>query len=165
MIRTWQLTFECVRKERRSAANLLSLMCLFNPQAIPEFALRSYDKGIQNRIRRVKHVFSVPQYLKDRHRSDGEKAFHDDVALLQAYSLVSATAEKGVLKIHPLVQHCTIAWLSSARRAERCRVAFVDLIKKEFISQKVGDWEECKQLVPHIDTFYPGEPGDKSFSQ
>ncbi|KAF1966378.1 TPR-like protein [Bimuria novae-zelandiae CBS 107.79] len=165
VVTTWQLTFECVRKERRSAADLLSLMCLFNPQAIPEFALRSYDRGMQKRIRRVKYVFLVPQYLKDRHRSDDEQAFHDDVAVLQAYSLVSATAEKEVLKMRPLVQHCTIAWLSSARQAERCRMAFVDLIKKKFLSQKVGDWEECKQLVPHIDTFYPGEPGDKSFDR
>ncbi|KAF1950535.1 hypothetical protein CC80DRAFT_228667, partial [Byssothecium circinans] len=165
VVATWQLTFECVRKERRSAADLLSLMCFFNPQAIPEFALRSYDRGMQKRIRRVKRVFSVPQYLKDRHRSDGKKAFHDDVAVLQAYSLVSATAEKEVLKMHPLVQHCTIAWLSSARQVECCRMAFVELIKKEFLSNKVGDWEECKQLVPHIDTFYPGEPGDKSFDR
>jgi tetratricopeptide (TPR) repeat protein len=40
-----------------------------------------------------------------------------------------------------------------------------DLIKREFLSQKVDDWEECKQLVPHMDTFYPGQPGDKSFDR
>ncbi|KAF1971389.1 hypothetical protein BU23DRAFT_600259 [Bimuria novae-zelandiae CBS 107.79] len=164
VVTTWQLTFDCVRKERRSAADLLSLMCFFNPQAIPKFALGSYERGMQKRVRRVQDLFSVPQYLKDWHRSGGEKAFYDDVAVLQAYSLVSATAEE-VLRMHPLVQHCTIAWLSSARQAERCRMAFVDLIKKGFLSQKVGDWEECKQLVPHIDTFYSGEPGDKSFDR
>jgi tetratricopeptide (TPR) repeat protein len=165
VITTWQLTFECVRKERRSAADLLSFMCLFNPQAIPEFALRSYDSGMQNTIRGVTHSFPVPQYLKDLHGSDGEKAFHNDVTILQAYSLVSATAEKEVLKMHPLVQHCTIAWLSSARQVERCRMAFADLIEKSFLSQKVGDWEECRQLMPHIDTFDHGEPGDKSFGR
>jgi tetratricopeptide (TPR) repeat protein len=165
VVTTWQLTFECVRKERQSAADLLSLMCLFNPQAIPEFALRNYGRGMQKRIRTVKYIFLGSQYMNDRHSNDGEKAFHDDVAVLQAYSLVSATAEKEVLKMHPLVQHCTMAWLSSARQAERCRMAFVDLIKKEFLSQKVGDWEKCKQLVPHIDTFNPGEPGDKSFDR
>jgi tetratricopeptide (TPR) repeat protein len=165
VVTTWQLTFERVRKERRSAADLLSLMCLFNPQAIPEFALRSHNRGMPKGIRRVKYLFLVPQYLQDRHRSDGEKAFHEDIAVLQAYSLVSATAEKEVLKMHPLVQHCTIAWLSSARQAERYRMAFVDSIKREFLSRKVDDWEECKQLVPHMDTFYPGEPGDKSFDR
>jgi tetratricopeptide (TPR) repeat protein len=165
VVTTWQLTFECVRKERRSAADLLLLMCLFNPQAIPEFALRSHDRDMRTSIRRVTYKFLVPQYLKDRHRGDGEKAFEDDVAVLQAYSLVSATAEKEVLKMHPLVQHCTIAWLSSARQAERYRMAFVDLIKREFLSQKIDDWEECKQLVPHMDTFYPGEPGDNSFDR
>jgi tetratricopeptide (TPR) repeat protein len=165
VVTTWQLTFECVRKERRSAADLLLLMCLFNPQAIPEFALRSHDRDMRTSIRRVTYKFLVPQYLKDRHSGDGEKAFEDDVAVLQAYSLVSATAEKEVLKMHPLVQHCTIAWLSSARQAERYRMAFVDLIKREFLSQKIDDWEECKQLVPHMDTFYPGEPGDNSFDR
>ena len=165
VVTTWQLTFECVRKERRSAADLLSLMCLFNPQAIPEFALQSHDRDMRTSIRRVTYMFLVPQYLKDKHRGDSEKAFEDDVAVLQAYSLVSSTAEKEVLKMHPLVQHCTIAWLSSARQAERYRMAFVNLIKREFLSQKADDWEECKQLVPHMDTFYPGEPGDKSFDR
>ncbi|KAF2831728.1 hypothetical protein CC86DRAFT_431649 [Ophiobolus disseminans] len=135
VVTTWQLTFECVRKENRSAADLLLLICLFNPQAVPAFALRSHNKGMQNRIRRSKHMFLVLQYLKDQHKSNSANAFHDDVAVLQAYSLQS----------------------------ERYRMAFVDLIEKEFLSQKTGNWEEYKQLVPHIDTFYPGEPGDKSF--
>ncbi|KAK3201035.1 hypothetical protein GRF29_213g764680 [Pseudopithomyces chartarum] len=165
VVATWQLTFKRVRKERRSAADLLLLMSFFNPQAIPEFALRSFDSGTKTRMRNVKDMFSVPQYLKNQHKGDGEKDFYDDIGMLQAYSLISTTAEKEMLKMHPLVQHCTIAWLSSARQAERFRVVFLDLMKKTFLSQKLGDWEKCKQLVPHIDTFDPGEPSDKSFNQ
>ena len=162
---TWQVTFECVRKEKQSAADLLSLMSFFNPQAIPEFALQSYNRVAEGRIRRVKDVLSVLQLSRNRQEEDRKKSFFDDVAVLQAYSLVSAMAEKGVFKMHPLVQHCTIAWLSLARKVERFRMGFVEIIKKEFLVKEAGDWEECKQLMPHIEAFYPGKPGDNSFDR
>ncbi|KAF2731975.1 hypothetical protein EJ04DRAFT_352484, partial [Polyplosphaeria fusca] len=156
VVTTWQLTFECVRKEKRSAADLLSLMSFFNPQAIPNFALRNYDRSMERRIRIARDMFSVLPYLKDRHRSDGEESFLNDVAVLQAYSLVSVTTGKEILTMHPLVQHCTIAWLSSIRKAERWRMAFLELVRREIILKDLGDWEECKQLIPHMDTFHPG---------
>lgn len=43
---TWQVSFEKIRKERRSAADLLSLMSFFNRQGIPDFVLRDY-KGFE----------------------------------------------------------------------------------------------------------------------
>jgi len=37
------MSFEQIREERRSAADLLSLMSFFNPQGIPESVLRNYS--------------------------------------------------------------------------------------------------------------------------
>jgi hypothetical protein len=42
VVLTWQITFEQIQKERRSAAKLLSFMSLFHPQEIPKWILRSY---------------------------------------------------------------------------------------------------------------------------
>jgi hypothetical protein len=39
------MSIEQIQQERRSAAELLSLMSFFNPQGIPESTLRSYSKG------------------------------------------------------------------------------------------------------------------------
>jgi len=138
-------------------------MSFFNPQAIPEFALRIYDRGTDRAAHRARDVFPTPPLWKAPHNSDGEDDFRNDVAVLRAYSLISVMAEKGVLKMHPLVQHCALAWLSSAMKAERWRLAFIKLMERELLSKKLANWEECKQLVAHIDTFHPGEPGDKSF--
>jgi tetratricopeptide (TPR) repeat protein len=161
VVTTWQLTFECVRKERPSAAELLSLMSFFNPQAIPEFALQSYNRSAKERTSRVKDLFSLLQQPRNREESDVEVRFNNDLAVLQAYSLVSATAERGVLKMHPLVQHCTTAWLSSTKKAELWKLAFIKLMEREVLSKKPVNWEERKQLVPHIDSFYFGEAGSR----
>ncbi|KAI4941351.1 hypothetical protein J4E91_010796 [Alternaria rosae] len=40
VVTTWQILFEQIRQERRSAVELLSLMSFFNPQGIPESTLR-----------------------------------------------------------------------------------------------------------------------------
>ncbi|KAH7116613.1 hypothetical protein B0J13DRAFT_204473 [Dactylonectria estremocensis] len=42
IVTTWQITFEQIRRDRPSAADLLSFMSFFNPQGIPEFALQTY---------------------------------------------------------------------------------------------------------------------------
>lgn len=52
---------------------------------------------------------SLVQHVKDRNRIIANEGFADIIAVLQAYSLVNATAKKGVLEMHPLVQHYTIA--------------------------------------------------------
>ncbi|KAL6850986.1 hypothetical protein ACO1O0_008112 [Amphichorda felina] len=44
VVTTWQMTFEQIRGERRSATDLLSFMSFFNPQGIPRFALQTYAR-------------------------------------------------------------------------------------------------------------------------
>ncbi|KAF2266124.1 hypothetical protein CC78DRAFT_578705 [Lojkania enalia] len=67
-----QTSFERIRKERPSVADLLSLMSFFNPQGIPESVLRGH----------------LTQ------RGDGGKGDDEDLDTLRAYSLVTATAER-----------------------------------------------------------------------
>ncbi|KAM5342899.1 hypothetical protein ACJ41O_013865 [Fusarium nematophilum] len=43
-VTTWQITFEQIRRERPSAADLLSFMSFFSPQGIPESALQTYAR-------------------------------------------------------------------------------------------------------------------------
>lgn len=39
VVATWQMSFEHIREERPSAANLLLSISVFNPQGIPESVL------------------------------------------------------------------------------------------------------------------------------
>ncbi|KAJ4230714.1 hypothetical protein NW757_013979 [Fusarium falciforme] len=75
VVTTWHVTFEQIRRERPSAANLLSFMSFFNPQGIPEFVLHNYDID-----------------LVDNLDTDAESDdFEADLIILRGYSLVSVT--------------------------------------------------------------------------
>jgi tetratricopeptide (TPR) repeat protein len=165
VVTAWQITFEHIRKERRCAADLLSLMSCFNPQEIPEFALRNYTQSREGRISNVKRLFSVIHHLRDSRQESAQRDFDSDITLLKAYSLISVTTEKGILKMHPLVQLCTRAWLSSSHKLEDWELSFLALTRKEFLSKKFENWIECRQLVSHVESFGLSEPSGKSMKQ
>jgi hypothetical protein len=84
---SWQISFERIREQRRSAADLLSLMSFFNPQGIPESILRTHSREMAGTI--------------DEDKSD--TAFDEDFDILQAYSLITAGADGSVYEMHALV--------------------------------------------------------------
>ncbi|RYO82845.1 hypothetical protein DL762_006412 [Monosporascus cannonballus] len=80
VVTTWQVTFEQIRRERPSAANLLFFMSFFNPQGIPEFVLHNYDTDLEDSV-----------------DTDAESDdFEDDLDVLRGYSLVSVTATRNM---------------------------------------------------------------------
>jgi hypothetical protein len=81
---TWQISFECIREERRSAAELLSLMSFFNPQGIPESLLRRHARNA----------------AEEEDEEDSDSEFDDDLHTLRVYSLVTATAESDTCEMH-----------------------------------------------------------------
>ncbi|KAH6976828.1 P-loop containing nucleoside triphosphate hydrolase protein [Ilyonectria destructans] len=75
VVTTWQVTLEQIRRERPSAANLLSLMSFFNPQGIPEFVLHHYKGDLTENADGVKD-------------DEDNDEFEDDLDVLRGYSLV-----------------------------------------------------------------------------
>jgi tetratricopeptide (TPR) repeat protein len=144
---TWQMSFERIREDRPSAADLLSLMSFFNPQGIPEWILRDYSKNATE--------------VSDEDEADS--AFDEDLDTLQAYSLITATAETDVCKMHALVQFCTQVWLSSFGAMERWRQEFLGLMAKEFpVGKYEGEeykyWAKCQGLLLHVESLSEREP-------
>ncbi|KAF2193987.1 TPR-like protein, partial [Zopfia rhizophila CBS 207.26] len=143
VVTTWQMSFERIRQERPSAADLLSLMSFFNPQGIPESTLRKR-----------------PTIGGDE---DTDDEFNGDLDTLLAFSLVTVTADSGVCELHALVQFCTHVWLSSFGEMERWRLEFLELMAREFPTGEHKNWTTCKQLLPHIGSLYRSEvAGNKS---
>jgi tetratricopeptide (TPR) repeat protein len=139
-----QMSLNRIQQERPSAAELLSLMSFFNPQSIPEAALRRYLKGIGN----------------SEGMDDELRRFEVDLDVLRAYSLVTATAGTDMCEMHVLVQYCTRLWLSSLGQAKRWQSAFVDLMTREFPMPTYGNWALCQQLLPHVEHLVANEPDD-----
>ncbi|KAF4951309.1 hypothetical protein FGADI_7507 [Fusarium gaditjirri] len=113
VITTWKVTFEKIRHERPSAANLLSFMSLFDCKGIPEFALHYYN--------------GEPADSKDK--VDG---FEDDLDVLRSYSLVFVTAVRDVFELHATVQTCTRAWISSSDALPKLKRLFLVSMCRNF---------------------------------
>ncbi|CAI9627914.1 unnamed protein product [Alternaria burnsii] len=145
VVTTWQISFEQIRRERRSAAELLSLMSFFNPQGIPESVLRRHSRASAREAE-----------LGDD--EDANSAFDEDVDILQAYSLVSMTADSETFEMHALVQFCTRVWLSSCSDTEQWEQRFVVLMAQELPNGKPENWAKCQQLLPHVEPLFSTQP-------
>ena len=142
VVTTWQMSFERIRQERSSAADLLSLMSFFNPQGIPEWTLRR-----QNRI--------APR--TSGNDDEAHTTFDEDLTILQAYSLIKTTTtatDNEMWQMHALVQFCTRVWLSSFGETERWKGEFLELLAQEFPSGEHENWRQCQQLLPHVEPLY-----------
>ncbi|KAL6406211.1 hypothetical protein AUP68_10380 [Ilyonectria robusta] len=152
VVTTWQVTLEQIRRERPSAANLLSLMSFFNPQGIPEFALHNYNDDLTENADGV----------KDDEEND---EFEDDLDVLRGYSLVSVTAKRDVCEMHALVQFCTRVWLSVVDNADRWKRLFLWAMSRHFPNGTFETWPTCQMLLPHIESILEEEPPEKDREQ
>ncbi|KAF2205150.1 TPR-like protein [Delitschia confertaspora ATCC 74209] len=133
---TWHISFERVRAERPSAADLLLLMSFFNPQGIPESILRRHSENT----------------AESGSAGQADSTFDKDFDILHAYSLIEDTAEPDMCKMHALVQFCTQDWLSSSSDPKQWKQKFIKLMSKEFSLVEFANWAECRQLLPHIES-------------
>jgi tetratricopeptide (TPR) repeat protein len=148
VVTTWQMSFEQIQRERRSAAELLSLMSFFNPQGIPELVLRRHSRET---VRGAG--------LEDE--EDADSAFDEDLDTLRAYSLVSMTADSDACEMHALVQFCTRVWLSSCSDVGQWEQRFVTLMARELPSWHHENWAKCQQLLPHVEPLLSTQPATR----
>jgi hypothetical protein len=104
---TWQISFEHIRQERPSAAQLLSLMSLFDRQGIPYYLLRKLEdvgSGVSSNV-------DAPD--------DMAIDFEEDIYTLASYSLISSNIDRNTFEMHQLVQFSTRKWLELCGELER----------------------------------------------
>ncbi|KAF7547858.1 hypothetical protein G7Z17_g7436 [Cylindrodendrum hubeiense] len=150
VVTTWQVTFEQIRREKPSAADLLSFMSFFNPQGIPEFMTRKYT-GISTNT--------------NGSDDDDDDEFDEDLDVLRGYSLVSVTAATDTFEMHPLVQFCTQSWLSSVGDIQLWRKGYFDAMANGFPSGEFETWPDCQLLLPHIESIVEGDLPDKDVTE
>ncbi|KAG4272704.1 hypothetical protein FPRO04_10446 [Fusarium proliferatum] len=139
VITTWQVTFEKIRHEKPSAADLLSFMSLFDHKGIPELALHYYNGKL-------------------KHREDKAVGFEDDLDLLRSYSLVYVTANRNVFELHATVQACTRAWTSSSDKLPQLKSLFIYSMRDNFSPYEFENWPTCQMLLPHLESVIQEEP-------
>ena len=139
VISIWQILFEQIHEERRSAANLLSLMSFFNPRGILELVLCSHTVN----------------------RTARGKEDDEDLDVLRAYSLVTVVVKSDMCEMHQLVQFCTRVWPASFNEVERWRRKFPMLMAREFPVGRFKNWVKCQTLLPHVESILEREPADE----
>ncbi|KAL1844194.1 hypothetical protein VTJ49DRAFT_3850 [Mycothermus thermophilus] len=252
---TWSITFEQVQRERPAAVDLLCLLSFFDPQSIPEWALRPWYSPDPSQMPSVPTETGLSSFssllasLKGKQKvalsSDPEKKLETwgfllregtapkapatptpgkhsskpskssrlsffkknkssssrsaptspytpgspgspgtpgtpgtpfspstttvsshyaedelerDLEALLAYSLLIPTA-RGVLKMHPLVRHCTQLWLAQSDTRNLWRQRFY-LVMVQNLEAPLADGRSHMGLIPHLTSILTEEPRD-----
>lgn len=130
VITTWQISFEQIRKTKPSAAELLSLMAMFDRQGIPESILLNGENRLM---------------------------FEDAVAPLTSFSLIKAQSTKQpeqqfgerLFEMHDLVQLATRKWLEIQVQVGGFQKASLRIMAASFPCGDYETWAACRVLLPH----------------
>ncbi|CAI7647863.1 unnamed protein product [Penicillium pancosmium] len=174
---TWSLSFEHIRQTRPSAADLLSLMSLFDRQGIPEAVLqkqipqeqtpRKKEKG------KIREWFNLkfrsgrascaakrdsPDYSKESGATNVAFDVQRDVMMLRDYCLVSIGQDSS-FGMHRLVQLSMQKWLAANGELEKWKFVFVEKLDSEFPGwANDEDWSLCRSLFPHVQSALSQKP-------
>lgn len=154
VILTWQISFDSVRSEQPSAADLLSLMSFFDHQEIAERLLRPLDNSQDSNANIWEGNVSEDRQNEDDNNSDASSAndpsedlaaqtFESELTMLRNYCLISLNKTGDVFQMHSLVQLAIKQWLSKDGRAERFKEQFISRIAREFPTGDYRNWGTC----------------------
>ncbi|MCJ1251979.1 hypothetical protein MMC30_009217 [Trapelia coarctata] len=170
IITTWQISFDHIRQIRQSAADLLSLMSLFDRQGISEALVRNrveiktsnqfQHKRRPRAIRYIIRVFDRNSKSQEAHEENSEHAdeFENDLLMLRNYSFISVTEDRTTFEMHALVQLAMRKWLEASGQLEKWRQQFVRNLCAEFPTGEYENWERCQALFPHAKSAAAQQP-------
>jgi hypothetical protein len=126
IIITWQISFNSIRQQWRSSADLLSLTSFFDRQGIPKEVLivqisedRRGERGRDDNQERNQDYHEDGAFKSSDSDADAEDdasdQFEDDIDRLQNYSVVFDTANEHTFEMQELVQLATRKWLAMQR--------------------------------------------------
>ncbi|KAI4288760.1 MAG: hypothetical protein L6R35_001983 [Caloplaca aegaea] len=136
VLKTWKLSFDLITHRFSRAADMLSLMAMFDRQGVSEDLLR---KEVE-----LKHVFS--------------KA----LAMLQNFSLIGRSTDGKSYYMHRLIQIAIRTWLQLKGTLSVWEGEAVLVLSTRFPSGDYETWPACETLMPHVRVVleYEGFPRD-----
>jgi tetratricopeptide (TPR) repeat protein len=156
---TWQISFEHIRRLRRSAADLLSLMSFCDRQAIPEMLLRVKRPSLQDgeipndddKSADCSGADDSEPSSDDESVMSADDSFERDIAMLKGFAFISnTTAEDSTFEMHRLVQRATQRWLQSQKQFAHWRAEFLYNLADVQPDGQFENWKVCQKLYPHV---------------
>ena len=151
ILATWQILFEHIRSRRSSAVDLLSLMSFFKGPGIPESLLMPSGPP------RIMEADDDNTPESDDSDCDIEgtdemaNAFNDDIAMLEAYCLITATKAGDVFEMHGLVQLSMRKWLEAKGSYGTFKELFIKRMRAAFQVGGYNNRASCKIPFPHVE--------------
>ncbi|PVH69017.1 TPR-like protein [Cadophora sp. DSE1049] len=180
IIVTWHISFEHIRQSRPSAADLLSLMSLFDRQGIPEglvrhrVAVESFNQikpknrhRIRSRpIQRLTRLFHHKKDDREGQERDEKNnrcgnEFEDDLLVLRNYAFISVSKIQSVFEMHALVQLSMRTWLEAKGDLESWRRHYCKILCNEFPTGEYNNWARCQELFPHAQSAAAQKPEEQ----
>ncbi|OBT53786.1 hypothetical protein VE04_07701 [Pseudogymnoascus sp. 24MN13] len=134
VITTWRISFDQIQRTNTEAADLLSLMCMFDRQSIPERLL---------------------------HNNTDQLLFEDSVAPLANFSLIREHSEGGAFEMHRLVQLSTRKWVELNGQLEKWQSEAIKVTARVFPEGDYETWSDCQILLPHVRTVMSSKATDQ----
>jgi len=132
VIKTWKLSFEQIIKQNPRAADILSLMSMFDREEIPSVLLN--------------------------HNGESKRIFSEAIATLQNFSLVIKNVGSEAYTMHRLVQLSTQTWLRMQQKTSFWREAAIIVLAQLFPLEVVTFLSDCEEYLPHIRVVLQYEP-------
>lgn len=190
VMKSWQMSFDHIQTVQPSAADLLSLMCFFDNQSIPESVIRPAPKATglalnqradtsaeveQNTVLDdfsslsvswSRDSFSDADEFSDT-SSVNETAiqYEDDVTLLNAFCLISTCHNGKDFEMHRLVQLATKRWLAASKKQEQFKQLFIKRISAAFPEQDPDDVSQQRHLFTHAQIATSYRPSEDSMEE
>jgi tetratricopeptide (TPR) repeat protein len=173
VVKSWHSNFQYVREKNPSAARLLSLMCLFDRQGIPEALLTGqYGEETTAAVTPAPPQLTWWKRIRRRrgrkHKRTARKVttkgtkmnFDEDWRVLNNLMLIKTNLDGHHFNMHRLIQHTTARWLELNGELKAWMKKYVDIMKDYFPKPEHDNWKVCNYLFPHAQRaarFLPSE--------
>ncbi|KAL8918332.1 MAG: hypothetical protein Q9208_007420 [Pyrenodesmia sp. 3 TL-2023] len=124
VLRTWKLSFDQITSRFKRAADMLSLMSMFDRQGVSDELLR--------RDGEPRHVFI------------------NAVATLQNFSLIGKCTDGKSYYMHRLIQIAVRTWLQLKGKLSQWESEATNVLSTRFPSGDYETWSTCDMLIPHV---------------
>ena len=132
VVKTWKLSFDQIRERDWRAADILSLMAMFDRQSL-----------------------QVELFMREQESKIG---LDKSLATLLNFSFISRTADGDAYRMHSLVRAAIQAWLRLQGTLPDWQQSALSVLAKIFPSGEYENWSRCEAYLPHAMIILQYEP-------
>ncbi|KAH6722574.1 hypothetical protein BKA61DRAFT_667311 [Leptodontidium sp. MPI-SDFR-AT-0119] len=161
---TWAISFEQIRNQRPSSAEMLSLMSVLDRHRIPESLLVSYKEiqlqrtGLRDTLSKLVRAISLKLWhatdLQDQENASLalKTEVEEDLELLIGFSLIAIDTNDGTYQMHRLVQRATEDWLKDRHELSIWQSNLIELLASRYPEGfRSESYTSCRLLQVHAD--------------